>query len=120
HNLHYSIHSSRAHAELHSFPTRRSSDLEQWMVTKQGERYGPYDTNTVGQMLMNGQLQAERDYIWKQGMTEWIHIHESETFQKYIVPALPLSPSKELGDNRVTMDESNDKIDINQDRKSVV
>ena len=98
---------------LQPSPSRDQPTQEQWLVTKQGERYGPYDANTVGQMLMNGQLQAERHYIWQQGMTEWIHIHESKTFQKYIVPALPLSPSKELGDNRVTMDESNDKIDIN-------
>jgi len=104
------------HQNISTLQPPPSADLpthEQWMVTKQGERYGPYDTNTVGQMLMNGQLQAERDYIWKQGMTEWIHIHESETFQKYIVPPLPLSTTKEPETNPVTMDEPNDKIDMN-------
>lgn len=94
-------------------PPPVSSTQEQWMVTMQGGRYGPYETNTIGQMLMNGQLQAERDYIWKQGMQDWIPINDSETFQRYIVPPLPFSTPKTPRKEQDTMEQSYDTVDIN-------
>lgn len=94
----------------------KSSDIstQSWMVTVNKEKYGPYEVHTIGQMLMNGQLKAERDYVWKQGMKEWIPINESDTFQRYIAPPLTRStPEQPKKDQEITMDKLYDTMNIN-------
>ena len=91
------------------------STSPQWMVTMQGKKYGPYETNTIGEMLLNGQLQAERNHIWKQGMREWILINESEQFQRFLTPPVPPTTSdKTTETSSDTIGESYDVIDMNK------
>lgn len=100
--------------DLHQTPSESlETHTQSWMVAVNKEKYGPYEINTIGQMLMNGQLKAERDYVWKQGMDEWIPINESGTFQQYIAPPLTQSTPGQSEKRHVTMDKLYDTMNIN-------
>lgn len=43
---------------------------EQWYYTRQGQRFGPLNTEQMRQLAVTGQLQ-QSDLVWTDGMAEW-------------------------------------------------
>lgn len=42
-----------------------------WMLGIEGEKYGPYTTEIVKDMIKGGQVVPDHTYVWKEGMAQW-------------------------------------------------
>ena len=48
----------------------QSSLITKYYVAKEGKPTGPYDLNTLKNMLTTGDFDSE-SLVWKEGMSEW-------------------------------------------------
>lgn len=46
--------------------------MSEWYHTRKGEQVGPVDFETLRGMAANGELDAEKDLVWSNGMKDWI------------------------------------------------
>lgn len=56
-----------------------------------GQQYGPYDYNTLKQLITTGQLTAQT-LVWQQGMTAWTTAGEVKELQALFAPTPPSMP----------------------------
>ncbi|HET7231090.1 MAG TPA: GYF domain-containing protein [Longimicrobium sp.] len=55
---------------------------QRWMLARDGQTFGPYDTVTVEAMLKSGQVDPATAHAWTEGMPQWLPFRQ--------VPALAL------------------------------
>lgn len=60
-------------------------------VAQNGQSAGPFDLNSLSQMVSSGALTKE-SYVWKQGMTEWIKAGQVQELQAVFGTAIPPIP----------------------------
>ncbi|MFK8138063.1 MAG: GYF domain-containing protein [Bdellovibrionales bacterium] len=58
-----------------------------WYILKNGERFGPFETTAIVQLMQSNQLQSF-DYIWKQGFSDWARLTEIDDFQESSIKKL--------------------------------
>jgi hypothetical protein len=46
--------------------------MSEWYHTRKGEQVGPVDFETLRNMAASGELDAEKDLVWSNGMKDWI------------------------------------------------
>lgn len=63
-------------------------------VAVNGQAAGPYNINTLQQMIMAGQLSAS-SLVWKTGMREWTHADSVEELSNLFNTSLPPIPQEE-------------------------
>lgn len=86
----------------------------QWMVTIKGKQYGPYEEEVVNQMIQNGQLNSQKDYAWKQGMSEWQLVGKCSAFKNNVPPAPPLvPPTPPVSTESAATNESYERVNVN-------
>jgi hypothetical protein len=65
-----------------------------YMVSANGQQYGPFNMQQLQQMLQNGQLTAQT-YVWKQGMANWElagNVQELASLFGAVPPPMPPAP----------------------------
>lgn len=65
-----------------------------YMVSVNGQQFGPYNMQQLQQMVQNGQLTAQT-YVWKQGMANWDlagNVQELATLFGAVPPPMPPTP----------------------------
>lgn len=65
-----------------------------YMVSVNGQQFGPYNMQQLQQMVQNGQLTAQT-YVWKQGMANWDlagNVQELATLFGAVPPPTPPTP----------------------------
>ncbi|MBQ7551412.1 MAG: SPFH domain-containing protein [Bacteroidales bacterium] len=65
-----------------------------YMVTANGQQFGPFNMQQLQQMVQNGQLTAQT-YVWKQGMTNWEmagNVQELASLFGAVPPPMPPAP----------------------------
>ncbi len=53
----------------------------QWFCLKEGQTYGPYDTQQMKQFIMEGTV-SKKDLIWCQGMEQWLPAGQVSSFMQ--------------------------------------
>ena len=65
-----------------------------YMVSVNGQQFGPYNMQQLQQMVQNGQLTAQT-YVWKQGMANWElagNVQELSSLFGAVPPPMPPTP----------------------------
>lgn len=65
----------------------------EYHVAVNGQSIGPFDTATLAQMAVRGQLTAD-SFVWKNGMAQWKKAREVDDL-KSLFPVIPPIPSSE-------------------------
>jgi len=74
---------------------------DSWLIAVEGQQYGPYDMNQLGELLGSGQISPETTYVWKPGMTSWVPFTQQPELGELLnrntvaTQAPPPSPSSE-------------------------
>lgn len=89
-----------------------SSKKATWMLAINGQQYGPYEEQTIIEMIQTNQVNGSKDLLWKQGMDSWQLINDCAPFTTYLAPPLP--PIAPPVIEPPATDEKYDQLDVNQ------
>ena len=64
--------------------------MSEWYHTRKGEQVGPVDFETLRGMAANGELDAEKDLVWSNGMKDWIAAGKVAGLYDQAPPSLPV------------------------------
>lgn len=70
-------------------------DENKWMIETGGERFGPYDLDTIEELLRNQQIRPELTFVWKKGMRSWVPLLRSPEVSS-LVGKSAVTPSFEM------------------------
>ena len=62
-----------------------------YFVNINNQQAGPFSVQQLMQMAASGQVTAQ-NYVWKQGMPQWVHAGEVTELQSIFAPAMPQMP----------------------------
>lgn len=62
-----------------------------WMLAINGQQYGPYNTQQLGQLVQNGQL-TPSTHVWREGMANWDMAANVPELAPFFAPATPGTP----------------------------
>ena len=68
-------------------PPPMPSAAPEWMVGVNGQQFGPYDINSLRQMVATGRLTAQ-SLVWKQGMPAWAQAGQVPELCSLFAPAM--------------------------------
>jgi hypothetical protein len=71
--------SSRGAASVATFSSMSDDDAIQWYVTRGQQKFGPFNYFGVVKALQDKSI-FEFDYIWKEGMDNWVRLAEHDKF----------------------------------------
>lgn len=63
-----------------------------YMVSLNGQQWGPYDMTQMRQLAQNGQL-TPQTYVWANGMAQWVMANQVPELATLFAPAMPPSGS---------------------------
>lgn len=87
---------------------------ESWMVAIDGQQYGPYNDQTIIDMIQTNQVIGEKDFLWKQGMENWVPIKDCVPFNIYLAPTPPPLAAAPLVVEPPATDEKYTQVDVNE------
>lgn len=64
--------------------------MSEWYHTRKGEQVGPVDFETLRGMAARGELDAEKDLVWSNGMKDWIAAGKVAGLFDQAPPSLPV------------------------------
>lgn len=67
--------------------------MSEWYHTRKGQQVGPVDFETLRGMAAKGELDAEKDLVWTNGMKDWIAAGKVAGLFDQAPPSLPVSGS---------------------------
>lgn len=62
-----------------------------YFVNINNQQAGPFSVQQLMQMAASGQITAQ-NYVWKQGMPQWVHAGQVTELQSIFAPAMPQMP----------------------------
>ena len=63
-----------------------------YFVNINNQQAGPFSVQQLMQMAQSGQVTAQ-NYVWKQGMPQWVHAGQVQELQKIFATAMPTMPT---------------------------
>lgn len=77
----------------------RRKDINKWFYISKGEQVGPIDEEIIKGKISSGEIQGNTQ-VWKEGMSEWIPINQTQLFHylsttKSVPPPIP-EPKSQL------------------------
>ena len=66
--------------ELHKLAAKTGAGSDQWMVAVAGQQSGPYNVETLRQMIQSRQIDPEVALVWCEKMDQWAALREVPEF----------------------------------------
>jgi GYF domain 2 len=76
-------------------------DTDQWFYSESGKSYGPISTDVLIHLIKSKKL-SYQTLIWRSGMSEWLHIQDTE-LKDALISDTPASPLLKLCSKRVRL-----------------
>ena len=64
----------------------------QYHIGVNGQQYGPFGMQQLGQMLQTAQIAAAGTKVWRQGLAGWVEMTQLAELAPLLAPAAPAMP----------------------------